>query len=41
MSQKNVEITRRAYEQWQHGGGTLDAVPVEVYAENVEWDHSA
>jgi ketosteroid isomerase-like protein len=41
MSQQNVEITRRAFEQWQKGGGTLDAIPVEIYAENVEWDLSA
>ena len=36
-----MEITRRAFEQWQDGGGTVDAIPVEIYAENVEWDISA
>jgi ketosteroid isomerase-like protein len=41
MSQENVEITQRAFKQWQDGGGTLDAIPVEIYAENVEWDLSA
>jgi ketosteroid isomerase-like protein len=40
MSQENVEIVRRAFEQWQDGGGTVDAIPVEAYAENVEWDLS-
>jgi ketosteroid isomerase-like protein len=41
MSQENVEITRRAFERWQTGGATVDAVPAEVYAEDVEWDLSA
>jgi ketosteroid isomerase-like protein len=41
MSQENVEITRQAFERWQDGGGTVDAIPIEVYAENVEWDLSA
>ena len=41
MSQENVEITRRAFERWQEGGGTFEAIPVEVYAEDVEWDLSA
>jgi ketosteroid isomerase-like protein len=41
MSQENVEIMRRAYAQWQEGGGAFEAIPVEVYAENVEWDLSA
>ena len=41
MSQENVEITRRAYTRWQDGGGTLDAIPMETYAENIEWDLSA
>ena len=36
-SQENVDM-RRAFEQWQEGGGTLDAIPVEIYAEDVEWD---
>jgi hypothetical protein len=40
MSQENVEIVRRAVEQWHRGGGTLDAIPVEFYAEDVEWDQS-
>ena len=41
MSQENVEITRRSFQRWQDGGGTLDAIPVEIYAEDVEWDLSA
>jgi ketosteroid isomerase-like protein len=41
MSQENVEIMRRAFAQWQKGGGTLEAIPVELYAEEVEWDLSA
>jgi len=41
MSQENVEITRRAFERWQDGGGTVDAIPPEIYAEDVEWDLSA
>jgi ketosteroid isomerase-like protein len=40
MSQENVEIVRQAFEQWQQGGKTLDAIPVEFYAEDVEWDQS-
>ena len=38
MSQENVEVVRRAFEHGQHGGATRDALPVEVYAEDVEWD---
>jgi ketosteroid isomerase-like protein len=41
MSQENVEIMRRAFEQWQDGGGTFDAIPIEAYAEDVQWDLSA
>jgi ketosteroid isomerase-like protein len=41
MSQENLEIARRGYKQWQDGGGIVDAIPVEIYAENVEWDISA
>jgi hypothetical protein len=41
MSLENAEIARRAVEQWRRGGATLDALPVEVYAEDVEWDQSA
>jgi ketosteroid isomerase-like protein len=41
MSQENVEVVRRASEQWQRGGATADAIPVELYAEDVEWDQSA
>jgi ketosteroid isomerase-like protein len=40
MSQENVEIIRRAFEQWRRGGRGAEAIPVEVYAENVEWDIS-
>jgi ketosteroid isomerase-like protein len=41
MSQENVEITRGAFQRWQDGGGTVDAIPIELYAEDVEWDLSA
>jgi ketosteroid isomerase-like protein len=40
MSQANVEIVRRAFEQFHRAGGTVDPVPVEVYADDVEWDLS-
>src|SRR5262245_41893400 len=41
MSQENLEIVRRAFERWQEGGGTADAVPPEIFAEDVEWNLSA
>jgi ketosteroid isomerase-like protein len=41
MSEENVEIMRQAFEQWQRAGATADAVPVEVYADEIEWDQSA
>jgi hypothetical protein len=41
MSQENVEIARQAVDRWHRGGATLDAIPVEVYAHDVEWDFSA
>jgi ketosteroid isomerase-like protein len=41
MSQENVEVTRRAFKQWLDGGGKVEAIPVEAYAEDVEWDLSA
>jgi ketosteroid isomerase-like protein len=41
MSQENFEVMRRAFEQWQRGGETLEAIPIELYAEDVEWDQSA
>jgi ketosteroid isomerase-like protein len=41
MSRENVEIARRAVERWLRGGATLEAIPVEVYAGDVEWDLSA
>jgi ketosteroid isomerase-like protein len=37
----NVETLRRAFERWQEGGAGFDAIPVELYAEDVEWDLSA
>ena len=40
MSEENVEIIRRALEQWQRGGETPDAIPVELYADDVERDIS-
>jgi ketosteroid isomerase-like protein len=41
MSQENVEVIRRAFESWQADGGTVDAIPLDLYAEDVEWDFSA
>lgn len=41
MSQEDVEIIRRLFEQWQRRGLTLEAIPVEFIAEDVEWDQSA
>ena len=41
MSQENVEIARRAIEGWISGGATLEAIPVDLVAEDVEWDFSA
>jgi ketosteroid isomerase-like protein len=41
MWQENVAIARRAVERWLRGGATLEAIPVEVYADDVEWDFSA
>ena len=41
MSQENVEIARQAVERWLRGGASLDAIPIDVVAENVEWDFSA
>ena len=41
MSRENVEIARRAVERWLRGGATLEAIPVEVYAGDVEWDLAA
>ena len=40
MSQENVEVVRRGYGRWQGGGGTADAVPPEIFAEDVKWDLS-
>jgi ketosteroid isomerase-like protein len=41
VSRENLETARRAVEQWLRGGATLDAIPIEVYADDVEWDFSA
>jgi hypothetical protein len=41
MSKENVEIVRRAWEQWQRSDETLDAIPVELYVDDVEWDISS
>jgi ketosteroid isomerase-like protein len=41
MSQENVELIRKGFESWEAGGGTADALPVEMYAEDVRWDFSA
>jgi ketosteroid isomerase-like protein len=41
MPDENVETARRGFRQWQEGGATVEAIPVEIYAEDVEWDLSA
>jgi ketosteroid isomerase-like protein len=41
MSQENVEVARQAIQRWLRGGATLEAIPVDLVAENVEWDFSA
>ena len=40
MSEESIEILRRSFEQWQRSGGTLDAIPLAIYADDVEWDIS-
>jgi ketosteroid isomerase-like protein len=43
MSEENVEILRQAGEEWRRRGGGArgtEAIPVEVYADDVEWDIS-
>ena len=40
MSEENIEIVRRSFEQWQRGGGRVEAIPVEAYADDVDWDIS-
>ena len=40
MSEENVEIVRKALEQWQDGGGSFEAIPTEMYAEDLAWDIS-
>ena len=35
-----MEIVRLSFEQWQRGGGGVEAIPVEAYADDVEWDIS-
>jgi ketosteroid isomerase-like protein len=41
MSRENLEIVRRAFESWQAGGATTEAIPPGLYADDVEWDFSA
>jgi ketosteroid isomerase-like protein len=41
MSQETVEIVRAGFDQWSRSGFSLDGVPVERYAPDVEWDLSA
>ncbi len=41
MSQENVEVVRQAFERWRRDGCTLDAIPVGVLADDIEWDVSA
>jgi ketosteroid isomerase-like protein len=41
MSEENVEITRRGWNLWLSGGATADAVPLDYFHEDVEWDLSA
>jgi ketosteroid isomerase-like protein len=40
MSEENVEVVRRMYEEWQRGGGTAEAIPVGLFGEDFEWDQS-
>jgi ketosteroid isomerase-like protein len=43
MSEENMEIARQAREEWRRrggGAGGTEAIPVEVYADDVEWDIS-
>jgi ketosteroid isomerase-like protein len=41
MSEENVELIRSAWQSWQQRGGSFETIPVEMYAEDVEWDLSA
>jgi ketosteroid isomerase-like protein len=41
VSRQNVEVIRSAYERWAAGGATAEAIPVDIYTEDVEWDLSA
>ena len=41
MSQENVELIREGFRRWIEGGGVPEAIPAELYAEDVEWDMSA
>jgi ketosteroid isomerase-like protein len=41
MSEENVEVIRGLLEAWRAGGGTVDAIPLDLYAQDVEWDFSA
>jgi ketosteroid isomerase-like protein len=41
MSQENVEFLRGAFEEWHESGGSFETIPVDLYAEDVEWDLSA
>jgi ketosteroid isomerase-like protein len=41
MSKENVEGVRQAFEQWQRAGGGVEAIPMELFAEDVEWDQSS
>jgi ketosteroid isomerase-like protein len=41
MSRENVEIMREGFRRWVEGGGVPEAIPRELYAEEVEWDLSA
>jgi ketosteroid isomerase-like protein len=41
VSRENVDLIRRGFERWIGGGASADSVPVELYADDVEWDLSA
>ena len=41
MSEENVERVRSGIERWADGGFGVDAISVDLYAPDVEWDLSA
>src|SRR3954466_5670881 len=41
MPEENVDLLRREFDRCQAAGARVEAIPVELYAEDVEWDISA